>query len=283
MIRYISLVLIIILSLNSCKDTPQQKAGNSNFPNQTEWVKSILVNLNDDLIKYEQKEYILYCKIESNAAKNIYQLNELINSAIVRIKDVLNIKKTPRRFYLLMLDSRKEMEQVVGLNVKGFASVSNDMAFFVYNPGIRPYFKHELFHLFAFNIWGEPSNRLLDEGGAMLTDDECLQYDDPISTINKFLYEQKMWFDFEELINNFTEKAAENDMIAYLQAAFIFRFLYEKYEIKNMEELWKIGFSQFEKIYGFNIVQLSKYIEGELNQIELENVDWDELMDIGCG
>ncbi|MBT8387743.1 MAG: hypothetical protein KJO12_10065 [Ignavibacteria bacterium] len=283
MIGYISLFLILLLTLCCCTDSSLQEPSRIIFPEKTEWVKSILDNLKDDLIKYEQKEFTLYCKMESNAANNIEQLKKLINTAIVRIEEVLNIDQSPKGFYLLMLDSREEMEQVVGLNVKGFASVRNDMAFFVYNSKIRPYFKHELFHLIAYNLWGEPSNRLLDEGGALYTDNECLRYSDPISTINKYLYENKRWFEIEELINNFSEKADENDMIAYLQAAFIFRFLYENYEMKYMEELWKDGFSEFENIYGFSITQLDKFIENELNQIDLENVNWDELMDKGCG
>jgi len=283
MIRYIFSFIIPLLILCCCTDSSRQEPSRIILPEKTEWVKSILDNLKGDLINYEQEGYILYCKKESIAANNIEQLKKFINSSIVRIDGILKINQPPKGFYLLMLDSREEMEQVVGLNVKGFASVRNDVGFFVYNSEIRPYFKHELFHLIVYNVWGEPSNRLLDEGGAMYTDDECLQYTDPISTINKYLYENKRWFDIEELINNFSEKAAENDMIAYLQAAFVFRFLYENYEMKNIEELWKNGFSEFETFYGFNITQLNKYIENELNQIDLESVNWDELMDKGCG
>ncbi|MCF8240575.1 MAG: hypothetical protein K9J16_04250 [Melioribacteraceae bacterium] len=231
----------------------------------------------------KRKEYIVYYSGESYTEQNLEYLLSIADSAVQRVKDVLNIDDYSKGFYLIMLDSRDEMEQAIGERYKGLASGNNNLGIFVFNQEIRPYFKHELFHLFAFNVWGEPASRLLDEGGAMYSDNECLYYKDPISTINKYLYAQGKWFDLDILINNFNSAASENDLIAYLESAFIFRFLFEKFGMEKIKKLWVGGFQQFEEIYGFSIPQLNSYISKEMKNIENQEVNWEELMNKGCG
>lgn len=117
----------------------------------------------------------------------------------------------------------------------------------------------------------------------MYSDNNCLHYNNPIIVINKYLYEKNKWFDFEELVNNFPEKAAKNDMIAYLVAAFIFKHLYENYGREKMIKLWQKGFSELKNIYGFDITQLEKDINNEMENTKYQEVDWSELMEKGCG
>ena len=280
----IILILISIL-LFSCSETSDQKENtpqNVEFPEQTDFTKSVIDSLGN-VNEYKKDGYILYCRNGSYSDQNREFLFDQVAEAVDRIKEVLEIERLPRGFYLVMLDSRDEMERIIGNKYKGIALRNDDLALFVYSPEIRPYFKHELFHLISYRVWGDSKSRVLEEGGAMYSDNKCLRYKNPVTVINKFLYENDKWFGFEELINNFGDKAAENDMIAYLESAYIFKHLYENYETEQLIKLWKNGFAELKNIYGFDINGLRKEIDTEMEKTEYKEVDWEELMEKGCG
>ena len=253
------------------------------FPEKSEFLKMSLQKFGDSLAEYQTNKFNIYCKIGSFADSNISFLKNDTGEAIVRIKEVLNIQKLPNAFYVIVVESRDEMKNFVGIRHKGMTSLENDLIFLVYNQNTRAYIRHELFHLAAFRLWGRPSNRILDEGGAMYADSICLNYDNPIIVLNKYLFENNLWFPFNDLKDNFNKLAHENDMIAYLQSALIFKYLYENYGLEKIEELWKNGFDNFSKIYGFDYNDLKNRLIKLFISTDSENVDWNELMQKGCG
>ena len=281
------LIIITITIFVSCSESSDKNEQIDlhqlmKFPKQTTLTKSIIDSLGN-VNEYKQNGFILYCKNGSYSDKNRELLFTQIYDAILRIKEVLKIEQLQQGFYLIMLDSREEMGRIFGHKYKGLSIKNDDLALFVNNSEIRPYFKHELFHLIAYQVWGNSDSRLLNEGGAVYADNQCLSYKNPIGVINRYLYEKKKWFPFDELINNFTEKAAENDMIAYLESAYIFKHLYENYGKEKMIELWRKGFSEIKNIYGFDVLRLENNIYEEMIQIEYKEVDWSKLMEEGCG
>lgn len=276
-----NLILIISLLFISCSEQSEVEESKE-YSAKSELTKSILKSLGE-LSEYKQNGFVLYCKKDSYSDRNKDYLLTQIDDAVSRVKQVLEIDELPRSFNLIMLNSREEMGSIFGNNYKGLSIKEDKLALFVFTPEIRPYFRHELFHLVSYQVWGDTKTRLLNEGGAMYTDNTCLNYHNPILVINKYLYENNMWFDFEELINNFREKASENDMITYLESAYIFKYLYENYGKEKMQELWQRGFSELESIYGFDLMQLEREIGEELQNTKYQEVDWQELMEKGCG
>ena len=79
----------------------------------------------------------------------------------------------------------------------------------------------------------------------MNSDNNCLHYENPIVVINKYLY--------------------------------------ENYGREKMIKLWQKGFSELKNIYGFDITQLEKDINNEMENTKYQEVDWSELMEKGCG
>lgn len=284
--KSILIVITIVLFFSCSESSDKNKKTDTHqpikFPEETVLTKSIIDSLGN-VNEYKRDGFILYCKNGSYSDKNRELLFKQIYDAILRIEEVLKIDQLPQGFYLIMLDSREEMGRIIGQNYKGLSIRNDDLALFVYNSEIRPYFRHELFHLIAYQVWGNSESRVLNEGGAVYADNQCLSYENPIRVINKYLYEKKKWFPFSELVNNFTEKAAENDLIAYLESAYIFKHLYEQYGKEKMTELWRKGFSEIKSIYGFDVQQLEKDINGEMVKIEYKEVDWSKLMEKGCG
>lgn len=236
-------------------------------------IKFLSVNYNSFRIYFKENSYI---------AENLSEVKQDLDLAFSRIQAVLDIERYNMGIYLVAVDSKEEMEELMGYKIKGGAAHGHDLVFFVYNENIRPQFKHEIFHLIAYEVWGATNSRLLNEGGATYTDNYCF-YDNPMYTINSYYLQEKMLFPLDSLIYNFNEQARKNDVLAYIQSAGIFKYLYEKYGVKKIKQLWTEGFENFDSIYSFSWKQLETDWLDFLETIPIpEDFDINKLKD-GCG
>ncbi len=228
------------------------------------------------------KSFRIYFKDSSYTANHLIEMEQELDIAYSRILSLLNINSYDWGIYLLAVDSKEEMQQLMGYKIKGGAAKGHDLVFFVYNHNIRPQFKHEIFHLISYEVWGLTNSRLLDEGGATYTDNNCF-YDNPMYAINAYYLQQKQLFPLDSLILSFDLQARKNDVIAYIQSAGIFKYLYEKYGVEKMKLLWESGFDKFDLIYGFSIEKLEKDWIHFISTIPIpKNFDIHKL-DEGCG
>ncbi|MBL7830239.1 MAG: hypothetical protein JNK41_04365 [Saprospiraceae bacterium] len=225
------------------------------FRQPSSYVRGFIANDTTQLSSVNYKLFRLYFKDNSYTASHLADVMLELDVAYSKILSVLEIQTYSNGIYLLAVDSKEEMQKLMGYKIKGGAAQGHDFVFFVYNQKIRPQFKHEIFHLISFEVWGHTNYRLLDEGGATYTDNFCF-YENPMYSINAYYLHQKMFYPFNNLIYNFDECAKKNDVIAYIQSAGIFKYLYEKYGIAKMKDLWLKGFEKFSEIYGFSVEQL---------------------------
>ncbi len=94
----------------------------------------------------------------------------------------------------------------------------------------------------------------------------------------------KKTFPLKSLIEEFDKKAGESDVIAYLQSAAIFKYLYEKHGIEKMKLLWASGFENFKSIYGLSIEDFEKEWLDYINTIPApKDMDEKKLLTQGCG
>jgi hypothetical protein len=102
--------------------------------------------------------------------------------------------------------------------------------------------------------------------------------------INALLLSKNHIVPLQNIINDFDSQAYKNDVIAYLHAAGIFKYLYENFGIEKMQKLWTKGFDDFEQIYSFPVEQLEKeWLEYIKNIPVPQNIDEKTLLRDGCG
>lgn len=225
------------------------------FRQPSSYLLSFIGNDSVNLSSVNYKSFRIYFKDSSYTADHLVDIEQELDIAYSKILSVLNIPTYNKGIYLLAVDSKEEMQKVMGYKIKGGAAKGHDLVFFVYNQNIRPQFRHEIFHLLSYETWGLTNYRLLDEGGATYTDNYCF-YDNPMYSINAYYLHQKKLFPLDSLVNGFDNQAKKSDVIAYIQSAGIFKYLYEKYGVEKMKLLWVDGFENFNSIYGFSILQL---------------------------
>lgn len=252
------------------------------FRQPSSYVLGFIGNDSISLSSINYKSFRIYFKDSSYTAKHFDEIEKELDFAYNKILSVLNISSYKHGIYLLAVDSKEEMQQVMGYKIKGGAAVGNDLVFFVYNQLIRPQFKHELFHLISYEVWGPTKYRLLDEGGATYTDNFCF-YDNPMYSINSYYFRNNMLLPIDSLIYNFDNQAKKNDVIAYIQSAGIFKYLYEKYGVEKMKQLWTDGFENFNTIYGFSVKQLEKDWLNFIKSVPVPNEFDIKKLEEGCG
>ncbi len=245
----------------------------------------VLGFIGNDTISFSSvnyKSFRIYFNDSSYAANHLDKIEQELDIAYSKILSVLGISFYDKGIYLLAVDSKEEMKKLMGYKAKGGAAQGHDLVFFVYNQNIRPQFKHEIFHLISFEIWGKTKYRLLDEGGATYTDNFCF-YDNPMYSINAYYLSKKKLFPIDSLVSNFDNQQKIDDVIAYIQSAGIFKYLYEKYGVGKMKLLWTGGFENFNTIYGFPIEQLETDWLNFIKTVPIpKDFDMNKLKE-GCG
>lgn len=227
----------------------------------------------------------IYFRGGSYTAQHLDTVREELTKSYYRILALLGVPAYTRGVHFVFVDSAAEMEELNGFHVRGgLACPGHDLVFFVYNgDGRRGQFTHELFHLMANEVWGITHSRLLNEGSAVYADNTCF-YDNPINGINAYMLREGHAVPLQTLISDFDRLAAENELVAYLQSAGIFKYLYERYGLDRLRKLWTAGFDAFGEIYGFPVSELERAWKEYLETVEPPAaIDWQMLLEHGCG
>lgn len=182
------------------------------------------------------------------------------------------------------LNSRKEMEEEVGMTTTGWTNMWTQEIHIVAVNEFKPPIKHEIMHMISMTTWGYPHDDLiwLNEGLATYahvpSGYDCNGY--KVGQIYRYLLEKEILISIDSLTNNFY---GEDDMISYHQSAHIVEFLLTNYGIEKFKELWKKGFCFFEEIYTISFSQM----EIEINKNTIEkyptavSIDWN-VFKKGC-
>lgn len=274
------ILILIIIYITACfgKGLSQKVIFRAPSPYVLDFIGNDTIALSS--INY--KSFRIYFKDSSYTANHLVEIQQELDLAYDKILSVLNVTSYENGIYLFAVDSKEEMQQVMGYKIKGGAAQGHDLVFFVYNQYIRPQFKHEIFHLISYEVWGMTKYRLLDEGGATCADNFCF-YENPMYSINAYYLQQKQLFPLDSLVNSFDNQAKKSDVITYIQSAGIFKYLYEKYGVDKMKMLWTDGFEAFQTIYGFSLEQFEKDWLNFIKTISIpKEFDIDRLKE-GCG
>lgn len=250
----------------------------------TDYAKQFLQNDSLCFLSVNHEHFRLFFTGNSFASKNLEKIKTALSSALNKGLSVLDTNIYDRGINIIFVDSPEEMQELTGFYIHGgMACPGHDLVFFVCNNNRRWQFRHELFHLISNQVWGYAQSRLVNEGGAMYADNECY-YDNPVYAITAYLLRTGKSFPVAALIEDFDSKASESEVIAYMESAAVFKYLYEKYGIEKMKLLWVKGFSEFKSIYGMSVEEFQKEWSNFLNTVPSPpDLDIEKILTHGCG
>lgn len=245
------------------------------FQPHNETVRKYLDNDSLPFISVNHQNFRIYFRGNSFAAYHLAAVKDSLDKAFQRVLEVCHQAIYHRGINMIMVDSAGESKDLTGFYIHGGMSMPEaESVLVVYHNEKASPFTHEMFHFVANDIWGNNASRVLQEGGAVYA--ECTD-GALIDTIVAGIIKEQKYFALSHLVTLFDDKAKENEIIAYFEGASAFKFLYEKYGIQKLKQLWLDGFEKFETIYGQSTQNFEKEWKAYIAAINVPpNFDWEK-------
>lgn len=218
----------------------------------------------------------------SYAERRLETLPERVGSALEAIQESLRIPYYPETLDVFYVDAREDMQRLTGSPVTGFAFIESQTVVLVFNEEWRAFERHEVTHVISRNTWrepGEPTAATL-EGFATFVDGYCGGYE--IGRAVRTVLERDSLLDWEPLLGAFR---AQDDLIAYLQAASLVEFVDSQGIEEGLPELWSGGLGAAPGLLGVSRSELeSAWLEWlKASYAPIPDQAWQRIRSDGCG
>lgn len=166
--------------------------------------------------------------------------------AFLEVQDTLPIE-------VFFVDSRQEMQRLVGQPIGGMVQSGERSAILVYNATYTPFLQHEITHLYSHNHWGSPRNgRWISEGLAALANGSCQGHS--VADLVKGLHQDGRLIAWEALSRNFDSL---DELSANLQAASMVDFIRARGGMPAVRDLWMSeDWAVAEKLFGQHVTAI---------------------------
>jgi hypothetical protein len=178
-----------------------------------------------------------------------------------------------------IVDSRARMKQLIGEEGNGYAfgsvnpetSKTEFVTAMVYSDTIQAVGAHEPCHALAHLLWGKPHGRWLDEGLAVYSDDQWNGLS--LHPVAKVLLDKGHLLPIADLLDeNWIKKYP--DMVTYPELGSFVKFLYEKYGLESVKNIWQNGAKNADSAFGKNISALEAEWRAELAKVDASSIQY---------
>jgi hypothetical protein len=204
-----------------------------------------------------------------------------VEKSVDEVLQTLNEPASGRSLNVFYVESREEMNQMIGRPVTGFAAWGANAIFLVVNPEWRSFEKHEFAHIVTMGRWGYPaeSSRWMIEGIAVFCDEFCRQY--TVDDVAFQLLTENQLPPLNELFENYS---ALGEIKAGFYAGSFIGFVSEKYGVETVRKLWQSGSEKIGDLLDAELEHIEKMWKDQLTKragnIE---VDLKTVSKLGCG
>lgn len=170
----------------------------------------------------------------SYAARHQDSLLARLPAARRRAEALLRVAPLMGLMDVFFVDTRDQMNRLVGGRATGFAQPSARAVFLV-NPTWRAFERDEIMHVVAWHAWGRPApgTDWLQEGLAQAADRRCGRHSN--ATVLRGLTRRQGWIPLSDVLERFLQQP---DPHAYLQAAAFSDYLLRSFGPAALAELW---------------------------------------------
>jgi hypothetical protein len=170
---------------------------------------------------------------DSYAARTTESISRSVDSARTAVLAFLQLRDA-EPVEVFFVDSRADMQQLMGRPIGGMVQSGERTALLVYNENYSPFLTHELAHLYTHHHWGTPrSGRWISEGVAALAAGDCQGH--ALPALVKGLHDDAKLRPWSQLIANFD---SIDEIAGNLQAASMVEFLREQRGWRVVRQIW---------------------------------------------
>ncbi|MEJ2216918.1 MAG: hypothetical protein P8099_09910 [Gemmatimonadota bacterium] len=160
-----------------------------------------------------------------------------------------------RTLDVFFVESRPQLQSLIGQRATGFAQLDSAAVFLVTNPDWRAFERHEIMHILATSAWGRPAppGAWIQEGLAQFADGACGGFTN--DAVAAGLMRRDGVIPLDTLVTRFRTL---NDLAAYLDAASVVGYVYHTYGLAAVRRLWQEGSGTAVSALGRSLGDLEK-------------------------
>ena len=233
-------------------------------------------------IRLSNENINMYCIEGSFAEKHRVMLMGSLESSIMYVSDLLETDGCPDSVNVFYVESREQMEEVIGMPYAGFTNWSTSSIFLVLNPEWRSFERHEFAHLATMKCWGRPhpSSGWMVEGIPVYCDGWCGEYS--VNQVACYLMKEDRLPDPDNLFMSYRDMG---EIPAGFSSASLAGFIAGEFGAAKLRRLWEEGSDKIEEILGIDSKLIEKgwrdYIRADAG--DKPAVDYQEITRNGCG
>jgi hypothetical protein len=203
----------------------------------------------------------VYFRAGGYAAAHQDSLIARLDSARLHAFELLGQPLDDDPFQVFFLDTRLQMETLLGRRATGFAEPLTGTVLLMTNPTWRAFDRHEVMHVVAERAWGPADTEAdwLREGLAQFAQGQCGRYTN--EQVANGLAAETGWIPLASLIRNFRTLP---DLTAYLEAASLAGYVHRVHGISGVRAMWQGGPREFEAVTGLSLAQLERAWQGAM-------------------
>ena len=256
-------------------------SGSPPAPDDSPEVKRILSDERYDWISVETPNTTIHFPAGSFAETNSDMLPAQVESSRSAVLGGLNVPDYSKTVSLFYVDSRADMERLVGSPVTGFAYFDDQAVVLVYNAQWRPFERHELTHVVTLGSWPDPGGTAAVEGLATYIDGSCGGY--PNGRVTRTILDSGAGLSLETLSGQFRQ---QDDLDAYLQAASLIEFCVERLGDEVIPAIWEKGLLGIPELLEISSVsdfelQFENWLSSTYDPLPVAS--WEAIREHGCG
>jgi hypothetical protein len=216
----------------------------------------------------------------SYAAAHEDTLAARVEGARSAVLDRLGIGDYETTLDVFYVDSRQDMNDLVGRPVTGFAYYRDAAIVLVLNDRWRAFERHELTHFVTYDTWPDGAGPAVVEGLATYVDGACGGY--PNGRVARTILDRGEMIPLAVLAADFR---SQDDLVAYLEAGSVVEFVAQRRGANVMHTLWSEGLQAAPDLLGIPVTDFDPQFEHWLSVTydPVPDTAWAAIRSGGCG
>jgi len=270
---YLSFVLVMLLIVIATDISGQE---NDDF------VQKALSDSTFTWLSSSSNRIRIFYQKDSFAERHRMMLLRSVKTAVDEVLEFLDEPAYEPLLNVFYLESRDEMNRIVGRPYSGFSNWTANGIFIVLNPEWRSFEKHEFTHVVTMGVWGPPdiTSRWMIEGIAIYSDGWCREY-----TVDEIAFHLLSNDQLPSLQELFDDYANLGEIRAGFSAASFIGFIRNTFGMPKLRSLWFNGVGNLRDVLDTNLNQIENSWKLYLKQNVRKDiqVDFDNIKKLGCG
>jgi hypothetical protein len=205
-----------------------------------------------------------------------------MEKSVKEVLDLLEEYESAETLNVFYVESRAEMESLIGRPVTGFSAWGVNTIFLVVNSDWRSFEKHEFTHIVTMGRWGypDPGSSWMIEGISIYCDGWCREF-----TVDQIAFKLVSEDQLPPLQVLFEKYSELGEIKAGFYAGSFIGYIHEKFGMAAVRKIWLNGTENLESLLGEKIDQIEKswktYLKEKVSP-EIK-VDLKTINELGCG